>query len=128
MATLATPIPASANVQYYSILFQGYSPDRLLGDTVLLYGYNFIVSPRRAPGLAPAPSPPPGNSCCRPAPINGPYGADSSQYFSSATIRPRPNQAIVQGGDSGSPAFIVYGGQLYLAGGHYLLDYGSGQR
>ncbi len=37
-----------------------------------------------------------------------------------------PNQAIVQSGDSGSPTFLVYGGQLYLAGAHYLLDPGQG--
>jgi autotransporter-associated beta strand protein len=113
VGTLTTPIPASANVCYYPILFQGYSPSAYVGDTVLMYGNG----PQRSPWIGSSTIAAAGQLLTDEAP---PYGPDYSQYVYYAYNTSTPNQAIVQGGDSGSPTFIVYGGQLYLAGAHYL--------
>ena len=55
---------------------------------------------------------------------NGVFGGDSSEYVYYAYNPPlSPNQAMVQGGDSGSPSFITLPsepGQLYLAGADYV--------
>ena len=125
VGTLAAPIPASANVCYYSILFQGYSPSAYVGDTVLLYGYNFNVSPN-VPWIGASTITAAGQLLLSTGTQNGQFGGDSSQYMYLGYNTSTPNQAIVQGGDSGSPTFLVYGGQLYLAGAHYLLDTGQG--
>ena len=107
------PIPASANVCYYSILFQGYSPSAYVGDSVLLYGYNFNVNPN-VPWIGASTITEAGQILQ--SPTYGQYGNDSSQYIYLGYNTSTPNQAIVQSGDSGSPTFLVYGGQLYLAG------------
>ena len=119
MATLATPLPASANVQYYSILFQGYptaSSNPYVGDNILLYGAGTRVGWNQIDATGPLLSSPAGT-------YGDPYGPDPTNYFSYLYDPLTPNRAIVGQGDSGSPDFIVTGvkGQMYLAGGHFLL-------
>ncbi len=116
-ATLATPIPASDNIQYYSILFQGYAPATYVGDNLLLYG-NYE-------GQGPAVG---WNQISQAGQLlqnaSGSYGPDYSNYLYYGYDSVSPNRTVVQNGDSGSPTFIVTGvkGQMYLAGAHYALN------
>ena len=119
VGTLASPIPASDNVNYYSILFQGYNANSYVNDNLLLYGSGDSVGWNQ---LAAA-----GKLLYG---ANGPYGSDSSNYLKYEYDPLTPNRAVVQRGDSGSPTFIATGvkGQMYLAGGHFLLytdNYGN---
>jgi len=116
VAVLTAPIPASDNVHAYPVLFKGYSPSLYVGSNLLMYGQTAQIgwnSIWHAGQLLLNDSPP--------------YGPDSAAYFDYGYDANTPDRAIVQGGDSGSPSFIVTGvsGEMYLAGGHYLLYNGN---
>jgi autotransporter-associated beta strand protein len=112
IAILTAAIPASDNMHTYPVLFKGYSPSLYTGDNLLLYGQTArigwnTISHAGQLGLEWSP----------------PYGPDSAPYFDYGYNSNTPDRAIVQLGDSGSPALIVTGvsGEMYVAGAHYLL-------
>ncbi len=66
VATLASPIPASDNITYYSILFEGYNPNSYVGDNVLSMARGQTTAWGNTagdPSWDGTKSPPPDNSC-----------------------------------------------------------------
>jgi fibronectin-binding autotransporter adhesin len=116
-AQFSSPIPQSAGISTYSILFQGYNPVSYQGYNLLTYG---LQNTYQTPAIG-------WNQ------INGvdtldnygfdpPFTPDSAYYTNYLYDATTPDRAQVAGGDSGSPSFIATGspGAMYLSGGHYL--------
>ena len=112
-ATLTTPLPQSASIQPYSILFQGYNPNTYVGYNLLSYGWtaeigwNKIASVNTGTYYFNYPG--------------SPFAPDSSYYMNYLYDTSTPDRTQLISGDSGSPSFIVTGspGVMYLAGAHY---------
>ncbi len=116
-AQFSNPIPQSAGITPYPILFQGYNASVYEGDNLLFYGQTAAV------GLNQIGYVDTGTNLGF-QPPNGPDPAYYMEYYYNMTA---PNFAQLQGGDSGSPSFITLSSSprvLYLAGGHYLDEAG----
>jgi fibronectin-binding autotransporter adhesin len=115
-AQFSNPIPQSAGITAYSILFQGYNTSKYVGDNLLTYGqmaaigWNQINTVNTGTNLGFPP----------------PYGPDPAYYMEYLYDTTTPNRSQLQSGDSGSPSFITTGtpGVMYLAGAHYLTSTG----
>jgi fibronectin-binding autotransporter adhesin len=111
-AQLSNPIPPSAGITSYSILFQGYNPSTYAGYNLLGYGqvaaigWNQIAAVDTGTNFQ----------------FGSPFTPDSAYYMLFLYDSTSPDRVSLNGGDSGSPSFIVTGspGVMYLAGGHYL--------
>ncbi len=124
VGVLASPIPASDNVNYYPILFLGYSPDSYFAPTgannILIYG-------RQGDGSSNGPRI--GVDAVTTV-ANGITTTDDNVFHSGyyfgytydATVSPTPADiAHIEIGDSGSPSFFYSSDThtLYLAGAHF---------
>ncbi len=117
-AVFSNPIPQSAGLTTYSILFQGYNPSAYVGYNLLNYGqtaaigWNQIASVNTGTGYA----------------WGNPFSPDPAYYMNYLYDTTTPGRTQLIGGDSGSPSFIVTGspGVMYLAGAHYVTGTGGG--
>ena len=108
-ARFSSAIPQSAGIVTYPILFQGYNPRTYAGYNLLSYGqtesigWNKIDSVNTGTGYD----------------WGGPFSPDSAYYMNFLYDTTTPDRTQLNGGDSGSPSFIVTGspGVMYLAGG-----------
>jgi autotransporter-associated beta strand protein len=106
---LNAPIPSSDKVNYYPILFLGYSAAPYIDREVFMYGWTARIGKSTMDATA-----------------NGVITSDNvlhTGYYFHYTFGSTNDQAKVVGGDSGSPSFFYAdtpeGKKLYLAGAHF---------
>ncbi len=113
-AEFSSLIPQNAGIAITPILFQGYNPSTYANYDLLIYGgaaqigWNQIASVATGSSYNWGP----------------PFTPDSAYYMAFNFNYTTPDGAQTQGGDSGSPAYIVTGspGVMYLTGAAYLIS------
>ncbi|MGA2254259.1 MAG: hypothetical protein ABSG53_06310, partial [Thermoguttaceae bacterium] len=112
-AQFSRPIPQSAGISTYSILFQGYDPNTYAGYNLLSYGWTAAIGWNTIDTVQTGTSFFSGSSSA--------FSPDSAYYMQYLYDGATPDRIQLNRGDSGSPSFIVTGspGVMYLAGAHY---------
>jgi autotransporter-associated beta strand protein len=107
--TFTAPLPPSAGIQPYSILFLGYDPNQYLGYNLLNYGWVASIGWNKI------------NSIFTGQAVG--QGGESSYYFDYLADAATPERTLLESGDSGSPSFIATGspGTMYLVGAHWAI-------
>jgi autotransporter-associated beta strand protein len=112
-AQFSSPIPQSAGLTTYSILFLGYTPSNYVGLNLLSDGMTAAIGWNKINAV---------NTGTVLFDGFGPnYVPDNAYYMQYGCDSTTPDRTQLISGDSGSPSFIVTGspGVMYLAGAHF---------